>query len=139
MLCHEMVAIVSKHQTMKSRSPLHDPIDSQLVVRMISNMRQRDEGVLPAASLEKDFRSLEDEIVYAEERLLVIKERCSFSGKNTSQRFSTQALGELLQETEQELYRLYNARQFLRAEKLIAEGVPREQVVSLLEMGDDRR
>lgn len=124
---------------MKARSPLHDRSDPHLAHRLIANMKQRHEGLLPPATIERDLRLLEEEVTYAEQRAHVLKERSALAG-NTSAGSSyganAQVFSELLQETEQELYRLYNARQFLMAEKMMNDGLPKEEIAAVLEMGD---
>jgi hypothetical protein len=118
---------------MTARSPLHDPTDAQLVFRLIANMKLRDEGALAPATLATDRQLLEEEITFSEQRLHILKERCSLASTAGAFGADGQIFNELLNETERELNRLYNARQFLTAEKLISEGMPREEVVALLE------
>jgi len=99
-------------------------------------MKDRYEGNMGPASLLRDMQTLEEEILFSEERLRVLKAQQALVGGVRGDDAHARVFGELLQETEQELYRLYNARQFLKAEKLTNEGVPSEAVAEVLEQGD---
>ena len=124
---------------MPHRHPLHDHIDTQLVIGLLANMKDRENGVLSPKTLAHDMQRLEDEIAFAELRFGTLKESFIPTGGKAPDTAHSQAFGLLLNETEQELMRLYNARQFLQAEKMINDGVPREQVVAILQQGDSQR
>ncbi len=121
---------------MPTRSPLHDRTDSQLALRLIANMKERHEGTMSTATLARDMQILDEEILFSEQRLRVLGEQQKLSGGLQGPGAHTQVFAELLQETEQELYRLYNARQFLKAEKMTNDGMPPEQIAAVLEEGD---
>ena len=115
---------------MKSRSPLHDRTDPQLVLRLVANMKERHEGLLDSATLERDMRLLDEEIAFSDQRVRVLKERCALAG-GASQGAHAQAFAELFaRDGAGALSPLQNARQFLKAEKLTNEGVPKEQIAA---------
>jgi hypothetical protein len=121
---------------MPARSPLHDRTDSQLALRLIGNMKARHESTMPPSTLSLDMQALDEEIIFSEQRLDTLAEQQKINGNLQGSGAHVQVFAELLEETRQELYRLYNARQFLKAEKMTNDGMPPEQIAEVLEQGD---